>query len=356
MVLVGAVLGEPPVNQYLPASRTTGGTGQYNVPSQQYGTPSPQYGAPSVHVGGRTGQFPGVSSQYNGPSTQYGTPTRQYLTPSNQIFGRTNQYSKPPTQYGNSQGRINQHSTSSGQYAGLEGRINKYSTPSSQYDTPAGQFGAVSQYGYSGASGQYSGAGSQYNSNQNSAANQVPILRFDNNPNAGDGSYSYSYETANGIQASEQGQGTVYAQGEYSYTSPEGKQVHVRYTADENGFHPEGDDIPKPSAAILKSIELNRAAEAQNGYQREGQYSGSLNQEYGVPSQQHTGAGQLASQGAFASRSHQYKDQNEQTRSFGQQFAPSGAATLHRQSDSISRQNLTPQIGGSIGQNDGYKY
>ncbi|KAJ8940993.1 hypothetical protein NQ314_010521 [Rhamnusium bicolor] len=34
---------------------------------------------------------------------------------------------------------------------------------------------------------------------------QIPILRYDNNPNQGDGSYNYQYETANGISARERG-------------------------------------------------------------------------------------------------------------------------------------------------------
>lgn len=63
----------------------------------------------------------------------------------------------------------------------------------------------------------------------------------------------FRYETANGISAQESGAqkaigpeaGSV-AQGSYSYTSPEGKQVSISYIADENGFRAVGDAIPTP--------------------------------------------------------------------------------------------------------------
>jgi hypothetical protein len=66
-----------------------------------------------------------------------------------------------------------------------------------------------------------------------------------------DGSYQYSYSTANGIKADESGyvkhlgqQKANVVQGSYSYTSPEGKPISVRYTADEYGFRAEGAHLP----------------------------------------------------------------------------------------------------------------
>lgn len=61
-------------------------------------------------------------------------------------------------------------------------------------------------------------------------------------------SYSFSYETGNGIRAQEQGylnnpgsqNEAQTAQGSFSYTSPEGEQISLTYTADENGFRPQG--------------------------------------------------------------------------------------------------------------------
>ncbi|XP_015180883.1 PREDICTED: endocuticle structural glycoprotein SgAbd-8-like isoform X2 [Polistes dominula] len=70
---------------------------------------------------------------------------------------------------------------------------------------------------------------------------------------APDGSYSFEYETANGIQVSEEAQ--VRAQGDellkevtgtFTYTSPDGTPIRVTYTADANGFHPEGSHLPVP--------------------------------------------------------------------------------------------------------------
>jgi hypothetical protein len=80
----------------------------------------------------------------------------------------------------------------------------------------------------------------------------------DNNP---DGSYSYSYQTSNGISGSESGIGGQYAQGANSYYSPEGVPIQLTYTADENGYQPKGDHLPTPPPipdAILRSLEWIR--------------------------------------------------------------------------------------------------
>ncbi|XP_044253110.1 endocuticle structural glycoprotein SgAbd-2-like [Tribolium madens] len=113
-----------------------------------------------------------------------------------------------------------------------------------------------------------------------SPSQQVPILRLDNN-NEGDGNYQYAYETGNGIAAQERGQlrggDWVAADGSFSFTSPEGQQFSITYTADENGFHPQGAHLPTPPPipeAILKSIQQNLAEEARGGYQDDGQYNG----------------------------------------------------------------------------------
>lgn len=89
-------------------------------------------------------------------------------------------------------------------------------------------------------------------------------------------SFVCSYETGNGIKAQEEGYlkqevpegpGEV-AQGSYSYTDPDGNQVSVQYTADENGFVPQGAHLPTPHPIppeILKVIEQNAAEEATSG-------------------------------------------------------------------------------------------
>ncbi|XP_053964690.1 endocuticle structural glycoprotein ABD-4 [Anastrepha ludens] len=61
-----------------------------------------------------------------------------------------------------------------------------------------------------------------------------------------DGTYTYSYETENGIQAEERGvavkvgteEQKEVVEGSYSFVTPDGMRVIVKYTADENGYHP----------------------------------------------------------------------------------------------------------------------
>ncbi|KAG6447917.1 larval cuticle protein LCP-22 [Manduca sexta] len=96
------------------------------------------------------------------------------------------------------------------------------------------------------------------------------ILRYDNDVGP-DGSYSYAYDTSNGISAQEQGVPRdfggnpplrpVVAQGSFAYTSPEGVPIAISYIADENGFQPSGDSIPTPPpipAHVLRSLEYIR--------------------------------------------------------------------------------------------------
>ncbi|KAL1516639.1 hypothetical protein ABEB36_000524 [Hypothenemus hampei] len=106
----------------------------------------------------------------------------------------------------------------------------------------------------------------------------IPILKF-NADNNGEGSYRYNYETANSISAEEQGEARgegTHARGSYSYISPEGERISITYTADENGFVPQGSHIPTPPPipeAILKSLQENAAAEARGDF-NDGRYRG----------------------------------------------------------------------------------
>ncbi|XP_052872845.1 cuticle protein CP14.6-like [Anopheles cruzii] len=78
-----------------------------------------------------------------------------------------------------------------------------------------------------------------------------------------DGSYAYNYETSNGIKARQTSDNGVNANGEYSFTAPDGAQYSVKYVADELGFHPEGDHLPvEPPAPehVIKLLEDLRAS------------------------------------------------------------------------------------------------
>ncbi|XP_056644761.1 endocuticle structural glycoprotein SgAbd-1-like [Diorhabda carinulata] len=101
----------------------------------------------------------------------------------------------------------------------------------------------------------------------------IPIIRFDKEQGE-DGSYKASYETGNNIIAEEEGYlkelgpdpeeagKTIKSQvqlGRFTYTSPDGTVIETKYTADENGFHAEGDHLPTPppvSPEVQKGLDL----------------------------------------------------------------------------------------------------
>ncbi|CAG5021339.1 unnamed protein product [Parnassius apollo] len=71
-----------------------------------------------------------------------------------------------------------------------------------------------------------------------------------------EGGYDFSYETENGIKQNEKGElktvpdednnphPVIVVSGSYSYTDNDGKLETINYSADEKGFHAEGDSIP----------------------------------------------------------------------------------------------------------------
>ncbi|XP_050683589.1 pupal cuticle protein 20-like [Leptidea sinapis] len=136
--------------------------------------------------------------------------------------------------------------------------------------------GGSAGFGGNSGGGNFGGTGSGAN---------IPILKYENENN-GDGTYRFSYETGNGIQAQESGapraQGpegpAVTAEGGFSYRTPEGEQISLTYTADENGFHPVGAHLPTPPPipdAILQSIEFNKRNPSSEGAYNGGSGSGS---------------------------------------------------------------------------------
>ncbi|XP_068206090.1 cuticle protein CP14.6-like isoform X1 [Palaemon carinicauda] len=80
------------------------------------------------------------------------------------------------------------------------------------------------------------------------SSEEIPIIRDDRDRDDY-GRYSVNVETANGIELADAGtpdgpKGTVVSSGFFSYTSPEGIPVHVKYVANENGFQPQSDLLP----------------------------------------------------------------------------------------------------------------
>ncbi|XP_013187021.1 endocuticle structural glycoprotein SgAbd-2 [Amyelois transitella] len=111
----------------------------------------------------------------------------------------------------------------------------------------------------------------------------IPIISYQQDSNV-DGSYQYSYETGNGIAAQERGYlknagikdaEAQVAEGSFSYTSPEGVPISLRYTADENGFRPEGAHLPTPPPipeAIARALQYIASQPQQNQFQPQQQF------------------------------------------------------------------------------------
>ncbi|XP_045773422.1 flexible cuticle protein 12-like [Maniola jurtina] len=82
--------------------------------------------------------------------------------------------------------------------------------------------------------------------------------------------YQYVYETSNGINAQERGVLTnvgredegIAAEGAFSYPGDDGQIYSLTYTADQNGFQPQGAHLPVPPPIpeyIARAIAYNLA-------------------------------------------------------------------------------------------------
>ncbi|XP_019867127.1 pupal cuticle protein 20-like [Aethina tumida] len=96
---------------------------------------------------------------------------------------------------------------------------------------------------------------------------EIPILASEN-VLENDGKFHYSYESGDGTKVHEEGEvlpgakpeeGLEKVQGGFEFNSPDGQHFVYSYTADENGYVPQGDGIPEIPAAIVKSLEWNAA-------------------------------------------------------------------------------------------------
>ncbi|KOB71887.1 putative cuticle protein [Operophtera brumata] len=157
------------------------------------------------------------------------------------------------------------------------------SLSSDQIDTHAGQFSSNGQVEHR----QIGQAGQGFSSNGQAAIKTgQSFLGFDENkserPQAAkdrnsniltlsndvnSDSYSYGFETDNGIAVGENGVAVngVQAEGGYSYQGDDGQVYKVTYTADEGGYRPQGAHLPTPPPIpeeILKSLEQNAKEEA----------------------------------------------------------------------------------------------
>ncbi|XP_073953661.1 uncharacterized protein [Choristoneura fumiferana] len=138
---------------------------------------------------------------------------------------------------------------------------------------PSGQTQFAGQSVFSGVQNGYQNQ--QQQQQRTSTEKTARIISFQNE-NKGN-SYQYSFETENGIKVQERGQSQgkgIQVQGGYSYTGDDGQVYTVTYTADENGFRPQGNHLPTPPPipdAIKKSIEQNTKEQA-NGVFDDGSY------------------------------------------------------------------------------------
>ncbi|XP_073823976.1 pupal cuticle protein [Musca autumnalis] len=119
----------------------------------------------------------------------------------------------------------------------------------------------------------YYGNNNNYYKTNSNSDKDAEIIYSDSKIND-DGSYHYEFETTNGIKQAEQGSPDGSKQGSNSYISPEGIEIKTTYVADETGYHPVGDHIPKIPDYILRSLEYIRT----HPYVEKNYYTGELRQ------------------------------------------------------------------------------
>ncbi|XP_026763097.2 pupal cuticle protein 36-like [Galleria mellonella] len=135
--------------------------------------------------------------------------------------------------------------------------------------------GAGQGYGTQYSGNAYNAPAQQYSSSRPQDAG-AQILRSNSEVTAE--GFSYDFETSNGIRADASGVATngVQSQGSFAYKGDDGQDYSISYTADENGYQPQGAHLPTPPPipeAILKSLEQNARDEAA-GISDDGSYRG----------------------------------------------------------------------------------
>ncbi|XP_063385628.1 pupal cuticle protein 36-like [Cydia fagiglandana] len=239
-----------------PGAATAGGSpGSLSAPGQSFGQQAPGFQ-------GSQSQGPSQAGPGFGGSSGFGRPG------SNQPSG--------PAGFGNTGSSGFGHGSNQPSGSGFGPESNQPSGPgfgsnAGSFGRPSGQAGPQafqpaatgvqppSQFGFAQNGPQ------QPERPQAAADRNAEILRYDNQ-NDGE-TFSYNFETSNGISAEESGVATngVQAQGGFSYTGDDGQFYKISYTADENGYLPQGDHLPTPPPIpdeILRSIEENARAAA----------------------------------------------------------------------------------------------
>lgn len=75
---------------------------------------------------------------------------------------------------------------------------------------------------------------------------EVPAITNFYNELNDDGSFRFGYDTSNNIYVREQGIGGKGSSGSLAYYAPDGTPIQLTWTADENGFRPQGAHLPTP--------------------------------------------------------------------------------------------------------------
>ncbi|XP_050300287.1 endocuticle structural glycoprotein ABD-4-like [Anthonomus grandis grandis] len=90
---------------------------------------------------------------------------------------------------------------------------------------------------------------------------EVPIISQESDIQP-DGSFKWSFEAGDGTKAEQSGQPKqidketpVVMQGSASWTDKEGGNHQLTYVADENGYQPQGPDVPPIPPAIQRALE-----------------------------------------------------------------------------------------------------
>ncbi|VEN55075.1 unnamed protein product [Callosobruchus maculatus] len=119
-------------------------------------------------------------------------------------------------------------------------------------------------------------------SSANAGSTPIPIVSQTEEINP-DGSFKFSYETANGIKVEESGylkdnpesstDRIQVIEGIVSYTDNDGQMINLRYIADENGYQPQGDHLPT-SPPALQGQPQQQGESAQPGGQLAAQHAG----------------------------------------------------------------------------------